>query len=309
MSSTLGQIPWARKLKLRHLEVFLALHEARGLTAAAEQMHMTQPAMSHWLAEMEDVVGCPLFIRRPFALTQAGEVLRAHAERMLGDVHRTSTELKAVQSGEQGRLAVGTTMPPVLLPRAIARLQDGTPGVHVTVVEAAVPDLLERLVKREIDLVIGALGPAAYRAGFQTEVLMADSLEVVARRGHPLVRRRSPAWSELSDYPWVLPPIGSVMRARLDESFAAQRLAPPVPRVQASSSIRVQLLMAKRDYLSILSTSETKLYAALGVIGQVRISPPIQFPDVGVIYATDRAGPLVQELLNALRAEAESLQR
>ena len=53
MSPDLQNIPWARRLKLRHLEIFLALHDEGSLTAAAARLHMTQPAMSHWLGHVQ----------------------------------------------------------------------------------------------------------------------------------------------------------------------------------------------------------------------------------------------------------------
>lgn len=302
----LQSIPWARRLKLRHLEVFLALHEAGGLTAAAAELHMTQPAMSHWLADIEEVIGCPLFLRkRQWVLTPAGEVLRMHAERMLGDVQRIHAELQAVQSGLQGRLHVGTTLPPVLLPRAIARLQEKMPGVYVAVLESPLAELLERLAKREIDAVIGALTPEVLRSGFTTEVLMRDVVQVVAREDHPFLANPAPTWRETSDYAWIMPPAHSVMRGRLDESFAVQGLTPPRPSVEASSSVRLQLLLAgAREYLSVFTGSEVKLFTHLGRIRSVPLDPPIAFPDVGVIWLPDGASPLVCHLLTALRTES-----
>ena len=178
MTQSLESIGWARRLKLRHLEVFLAMHESGSLTAAAAQLHMTQPALSHWLADIEDVIGCPLFVRgRRLALTGEGQVLLQHAARMLGDVRRTDAELQSVHSGMQGRLHVGTGMPRVLLPKAVARLQQERPGIFVSVLEASMPDLLERLAKRELDIVISALSAQAVRSRFATESLIPDTLE------------------------------------------------------------------------------------------------------------------------------------
>lgn len=308
MANVLQSIPWARRLKFRHLEVLLALHESGSLTAAATQLHMTQPALSHWLADVEEVVGRPLFTRsRGLALTEAGKVLLAHAERMLGDIQRTHEDLKAVQSGLQGRLQVGTGLPRVLLPRAIARLQEDRPGIFVSVAEAPLPTLLERLAKREIDVVIGALNAQACRSGFASEALLADSVQVVANRGHPLLRRKEPRWEELEEYPWILPPVGAVMREVVDEAFAAQHLRPPVPSVEANSSVRVQLLMGERNYLSILSASEVQVYRPFGIFENVRLTPPIPFPDIGAIWDADRASVLVSNFLEALRLEARAL--
>lgn len=302
--NTLDSIPWARKLKLRHLEVFLALNEAGSLTGAAAQLHMTQPGLSHWLSEVEDVVGRPLFVRnRRLELTREGEVLRQHAARMLGDVHRTDEELKAVLSGLRGRLHIGSGLPRVLLPKTIARLQDSWPGVFVSVVEAPFATLLEMLANRGIDVIIGALGRQALGSAYATEALIPDNIQIVARQGHPCFQEASLRWEEIINYSWILPPVGAEMRSIFDAAFAAQHLPPPVPCVEAGSSIRAQLLMGDSNYLSILLGSEVQLYKPLG-LWNVPLAPDIRFPDIGAIWDADRAGPLVSHFLEALRAES-----
>jgi DNA-binding transcriptional LysR family regulator len=286
--------------------VFLALHETGSLTAAAAELHMTQPAISHWLGDIEHVIGCPLFLRkRRLELTPAGEVLLMHADRMLGDVQRIHVELEAVQSGLQGQLQIGTTLPPVLLPPAVARLQERMPGIAVVVVESALADLLDRLARREIDAVIGALTPEVLRAGFTNEVLAHEVVQVVAKEGHPLLAESQSTWEETSEYPWILPPKGSVMRGRLEEAFALRSLAPPRPCVEASSSVRMQLLLTGgRPYLSVFSGSEVQLFRSLGRIAGIGLEPPIAFPDIGVIWSPDGASPLVRHLLAELRSQA-----
>lgn len=307
MANILESIPWARRLKFRHLEVFLSLHESGSLTAAAAQLHMTQPALSHWLADIEEVVGRALFVRgRGLALTAAGKVFLVHAQRMLGDVQRTNADFKAVQAGLQGRLHIGTGLPRVLLPRAIVRLQEGCPGIFVSVTEAPLPALLERLERRELDVIIGALSTHACRSNFAREALLPDSLQVVASRGHPLLRRKELRWEELDEYPWILPPVGAVMRQSVDEAFAAQHLRPPVPAVEADSSVRVQLLTGERNYLSVLSASEVHLYRPFGLFEYVRLTPPIPSPDIGVIWDKDRENALLSRLLETLRLEAKA---
>jgi DNA-binding transcriptional LysR family regulator len=308
MTNPLETIPWARRLKLRHLEVFIALHEAGSLTAAASQLHMTQPALSHWLADIEEVVGRPLFVRgRRFTLTEAGEVLRAHAVRMLGDVERTHADLQAVQAGLSGRLHVGTGLPRVLLPKAIARLQQDKPGVFVSVTEGPLPALLERLEKRDIDIIIGALNAQALRSGFATETLFKERVLVVGRSAHPIFSRDRVSWADTNHFPWILPPVGAVMRDVLDEAFAVQGLKPPVPCVEANSSVRVQLLMEERDYLSILTASEVQMYRSLGIIETLPLAPAIPFPDIGALWEAERCSPLTARFLEALRVEAGRL--
>lgn len=304
MEHTLHSIPWARKLKFRHLEVFLVLCETGGITAAATQLHMTQPALSHWLADLESVVGHPLFLRnRPLELTDAGKVLRSHAGRMLSDVRRTDTEMKAVDTGLDGRVHVGSGLPRVLLPNAIARLHQARPGIFVSVVEAPFVTLLDMLANRSIDVIIGALGAQALESGFATEALIADSIRIVARRGHPCFANKPLGWSDVLGYPWILPPPGSEMRSIFDATLAARHLRPPVPCVEAGSSIRTQLLMSDSNYLSTLLNSELQIYKSFG-LQDVDLEPTIPFPDIGLIWDADRAGPLVSHFIDAVRAES-----
>jgi DNA-binding transcriptional LysR family regulator len=189
MASILDSIPWARRLKIRHLEVFVLLHETRSLTEAATRLHMTQPALSHWLADAEEAVGRPLFLRdRRLSLTVDGEVVLAHAKRMLGDVQRTHAELQAVQQGLQGRLNVGTGLPRVLLPQSIARLHEERSNVFISIVEAPLPNLLQMMMRRELDVIIGSVGVQALQSGFTCEALLPDSVQIVAGQKHPLLR-------------------------------------------------------------------------------------------------------------------------
>lgn len=308
MPQPLDSIRWARRLKLRHLEVFVAVHESGSLTAAAAQLHMTQPALSHWLADTENVIGSPLFVRgRRLVLTGEGQVLLQHAARMLGDVRRTDAELRSVHSGLQGRLHVGTGMPRVLLPKAIARLHQERPGIFISVLEASMPDLLERLAKRELDVVISALSAQVARSRFATESLMSDRVEVVARRGNPLLLRKTLRWKDTESYPWTLPPIASVMRGIFDEALASHELRLPSPCVEASSSVRVQLLMEERNYLSILSAAEVHLYRPLKILDTLRLARAIPAPDIGAIWEADRVGAPLVHFLEALRVESRAL--
>jgi len=307
MTLLLKDIPWARRLKLRHLEMFMVLDESGGITAAAEQLHMTQPAVSHWLADVEDVVGTPLFVRgRRLKLTAAGEVLRRHAQRMLGDVRRTSEELEAVRSGLAGRLHVGSILSaaPVLLPKAIARLQRDHPNVFVHVAEATFEVLLERLARRELDLIIGPLDVRSHKSGFLSEVLMDDTIQVVSRPDHPFARKRKPSWDEASTLPWIMPPHGTLMRTRLEDAFADQKVATPAPRIETASVIALQMLLRETDCLTVLSGSVAALYRSLNLVSTIRLTPQISFAKVGMLWAGDGNSAILSHLLDALRAEA-----
>ncbi|MBR8654398.1 LysR family transcriptional regulator [Achromobacter sp. Marseille-Q0513] len=307
MDWNLDHIAWARRLKLRHLEIFLTLASAGSVTAAARLMHMTQPAVSHWLSDIEDLVGTPLFLRnRGLRLTEAGEVLARHARRMLGDLRRTSEEIESVKSGIAGRLHVGTVLSasPVLLPRAIAALQREFPGIYVEVVEGLVTPLIERLQRHELDLIVGPLDVRGHQAGLRMEPLMRDTFSIVTRPGHPLARLRRPGWKEAAAHPWIMPPAGTVSRGRLEEAFAQAGVATPSPRIETASLVALQALLHETGYVSTLASSVAQLYKRLKLVDIVKLPEPLAFGAVGMMWSADAPSRVLAQLQDSLRATA-----
>ncbi len=310
MTNRLDSIAWARKLKLRHLEVLLVLCELRNITRAAQQMHMTQPAVSHWLADLEDVVGEPLFLRgRELTPTPVGEVLRHHAERMLGDVFRVDSEIAAVRSGLTGRVHVGSIISatPSLIPQAITRIQAQAPGLRVQVTEATFEILLERLRKRELDVVIGPLDLRAHKSGFASELLIQDTVAVVVSPGHALGRKRKPTWEEAARMPWIMPPLGTLMRQRLESAFQRAGVAVPEPRIETPSLVVIQMLLKHGEFISVLAGSVAPLYCSLHLMDAVKLAPSVGFGDIGMLWDPAAMDPKLAAFTDALRQVATVL--
>lgn len=310
MDQDLKGIPWARRLKLRHLETFLVLESAGSITVAAERMHMTQPAVSHWLADVEEMIGVPLFIRgRKLKLTIAGDILRRHAERMLGDVRRVDEELKAVRSGLVGRLQVGCIHSAALAmaPRAIAALQRKHPNIVVNVEEDAMDGLLDGLAKRRLDLVIGAVDVRAHQHGFSTEILMEDVVRIVCRADHPLARTRKPTWEEAGRYSWVLPPTHSLSRVRVEEAFAAAKVPLPRPSVETLSVATIHTHLRETNCLAPMSGLVADFYTSLKLLSRVSLTPVSRFADLGVIWCEGNSNVLLSGFLQTLRKQIKEV--
>lgn len=302
--SILENAQWARRLKLRHFEIFQAVYEDGTLTAAAARLHMTQPALSHWLSDLESDVGTPLFIRdRKLTLTPMGTIFRQHASRVLGDVQRANEEMSALRAGLRGQLRIGSGLPRILIPECIADLHKINPDIFVSVEEAPFTQLIELLENHQIDLIIGALGAEAHRSGFTIQPLINDSIQVLARDDHSIFLKGQPHWNMLASYPWILPPAGAEMRRLFDSFLASQNLTSVVPCAEAGSSIRAHLLMGNDSYLSIFLASEAKTYSSLG-LSQVSGCPKIEFPAIGAIWNAQRAGPVLDNFLEILLARA-----
>ncbi|MGV2862789.1 LysR substrate-binding domain-containing protein [Achromobacter sp. ESBL13] len=310
MENASTDLAWTRRLKLRHLQVLTALESAGSVTAAAKAMHMTQPALSHWLSDMEELVGTALFVRgRKLELTEAGRALWRYACRVLGDTARTGEEIEAVKGGVAGHLHIGTILSaaPVLLPRAIAALHQRSPKVQIELVEGLLEPLIERVERREIDLIIGPLDVRASRSGLCTEWLMTDSFSVVARRGHPLAEMDAPRWEDTGAYPWILPPPGTLSRMRLDQAVADAGMPPPRPAVETSSLVALLSMLQDRDYIATLASSVAHMYEQLNLIRIIRVPSRLEFGPIGMLWAADSPSIVLPALRDTLREEAGSL--
>ncbi|MDQ2187225.1 LysR family transcriptional regulator [Alcaligenaceae bacterium A4P071] len=289
------------------MQVLTALESAGSLTAAAKTMHMTQPALSHWLSDMEDLVGTPLFVRgRPLKLTEAGSVLWRYASRVLGDTARTGEEIEAVKRGAVGHLHIGTILSaaPVVLPHAIAALHQRLPKVQIELIEGLLEPLMERVARREIDLIIGPLDVRASRSGLRSEWLMTDTFSVVARRGHPLAKLATPRWEDTDGYPWIMPPPGSLSRVRLDQALVDAGMPPPTPAVETSSLVALLSMLQDRDYIATLATSVASMYERLDLIQIVSMPARLEFGPIGMLWAADSTSNVLPVLRETLHDEA-----
>jgi DNA-binding transcriptional LysR family regulator len=309
MIQPLQPLSWARRLKVHHLEILMVLAESTTLTHAAERMHMTQSAMSHWLKDLEDLIGAPLFVRgRRLALTPAGDVLHRHAVRILGDVRRTQADLASVVAGAVGHLRVGTVHSgqASLLPGAIAAFQQQAEGVSIRTAEGPLSDLFEALERRDLDLVIVPIDNRAYRPDLRHEVLLEDTMEVVVGPSHPLAGASGVEWPALKEYPWIVPPVGTLMHQRLGSTLVAAGVS-ILPRVESGSIVTIEALLRGTRYVSVLAGLMARHLQALGALRIVAMREPQAFGTIGVVWEGASATPLVEQFIDVLRVKAREL--
>lgn len=227
-------------LKARHLRLLVALDDFGNLKQVAEISHVTVPAVSKALAELERGLGLELFTRsiqgvRP---TAHGACLIRHARAMLVNIHNARDDLRALSSGVEGKIQVGISpsWTSVLMPTALALLRQRSPGTNVLVAEAATATLLPDLWQGKLDMVIGRLAPREAIDGLDELALLEEPVALLTGREHPLVKKKKLKWSDLQPYPWVLPPAGSLLRAPFDRILERHGLGLPHTYVETLSS-------------------------------------------------------------------------
>ena len=299
-----------RRLRLRHLELLVALAEAGTMRAAASRLHLSQPALSKMLAEVESGFGARLFERSPQGLAAnvlgAAAVYRARV--MLGELARGQQEVAALRSGATGVLRLGTLSVTASVPFAVAHLRRRLPGARVQVVEGRVRELVQRLLDGELDAVFGAITPELLGSELlhllRPEVLLPDALCVVCAASHPLARRRRVAWAELHGAPWVAPPKDTLVRQALMTAFLNQGLAPPQPAVEVLSSVTIgSLVRLDPTLLCAVRREHAQDEVARGGARRLPVTPPVALPSLGLYtrQASEPPSAMVQSLAEGLR--------
>ena len=237
------------ELSTQRLRAFLAVAKARGFSTAAREVGQSQSSLSQAVAALEDDLGQPLFIRdgRSIHLTEAGRILREHAERALAELSRATDALSALRDLTRGSLLLGTsdTLASYLLPPVFAAFRARYPDVELRLDNRTSPAVAERVAQHRVDLgVISLPLPRALRIAGRpaSEVLCFETLRaqrevIICPPGHALAKRRALSLAELAGQPLVLLDRTTASRGLLDESLRALGLRPNV--VMEMSSVEV----------------------------------------------------------------------
>lgn len=305
-------VAWARRLRMRHLESFLVLHEAGTLTLAAQRLHMTQSAMSHWLGEMEDLVGTKLVLRgKQMKLTAAGEAVRKLALRVLGEVGRTNAELLSLAKGDVARLHIGSVTAGIahLIPRAVLAFQARHADVSFQVTEGGFNALLSGLEEREYDLVVGSIDARAYGQHLEHEVLFADDIAIVVGPTHPLATTRTVSWADVFGFPWLMPPRETLMRVRLENTLLERGGAGIKPKIETGSIVVLESVVRGSDHVGVCSAAMAAHLQSRGLVAILPLADVGSFGPVGAVWRRGGADEMLLDFVSLLRSEAVQLGR
>src|SRR5262245_47225324 len=208
-----------RRLKLRELDILMTVARMRGMRKAAGHLHMSQPAISKAIADLERTLGVTLLDRGPHGVepTAYGRALLDCGMAVFDDLRQGIRNIEFLADPTVGEIRIGSneTLIAGLLPAVFGRLRRQHPGiaVHVTPIPTSVEQQHE-LRERKVDLIVGRI-PASVDENVAAEVLFNERTFVVAGPKNRWARRRKIELAELADEPWSLPspdtPLGSLV--------------------------------------------------------------------------------------------------
>ena len=296
------------RLKLRHLNLLVALDDHRKLHRAAVELGLSQPAASKMLGEIETIVGVPLFERLPRGIepTWYGEALIRRTRTMLSELAQAGEEIAALKAGEGGTVAIGTVMAPavdaVLEALKTVRARMSRLQVHVDIETSDV--LAERLLASRLDFAVARIPAGINPEPFEYRECRAEECCLMVRSDHPLAGKTMVTPADLYDREWVLQPRGSLLRRSL-EAILRRHGVPPPDRVLNTGSILMTMVMAaKTDAIAPLAIPVADLFLTSGNFKILKFSEPITVEPFGLVRVKDRPlSPSAQVLYSAIEEE------
>lgn len=300
-------------IKMRQLELMLAIDRAGNLRKAAALMKLTQPAASRILQDMEAALEAKLFERSHEGLiaTVFGRDVLIRARAVMADIDAIAESVSALRAGDAGILRLGTTssFAPTLLATAIAQIKRASPKLRIEVVEADNEKLLQELRSGELDLVVGRTMSGELADDLWRETVYKEQFHVVCDVSHPLADRKDLRGAELIQWPWIMPPTSAPLRHMLETQFALTGVMPPSNTLISTSAMTNLALLRAMPCLAVMSNGLATSLAAEGRLRILQCGIKLS-SGAGCAYFRRRddalSGPTAQ-LLKSMRANVPAL--
>lgn len=300
---------WTSHVKMRQLQLLSQLKASGSLLEAAEALGMSQSAASKLLSGLEEEVGAPLFERhaRGVVPTPYGEIFVRRAQAALQELSRAAEEISNYRSGARVPVAIGALLSPTAtyLPIALLRLAREAPDLLINVEVDTSRYLIEGLSEGRYDVIVARVRDASREPELAFEPLVAEPFRVIARRKHPLASKRGLGLEDLARYPWILPPVGSDLRARVDALYVQNGL-PVLASVVETVSLPVMMgVLRNSDALVLLPEEFAKPFCAAGLWANLRIDVGVRAENYGIITRRHHsAAPQVRRIVKVFREAA-----
>lgn len=287
------------RFSLRQLQIFEAVARHLSYTRAAEELHLTQPAVFTQVKQLEDAVGVPLLDRigKQLHLNDAGREVLATSRETVQAIERLEMRLADLQGLKRGKLRIAiVTTAKYLIPRLLGEFCTRYPGIEAALVVTNRETLLERLAGNEDDLVV--LGTPPEHIDVVARPIADNPLVVVARSDHPLAGKRKIPLRRIAEEPFILREAGSGTRLTIERQFAGRGLKPRI-RMELGSNEAIKQAIAGGLGISVLSSHTLGLESEQGPLTTLDVAG---FPLMRQWYVAYPAGKHLSAVAEAFLA-------
>ena len=294
----------AAKLLPKHFRLIRAIADQRQLSIAARRLSMTQPAASRMLAEIERIVGSPIFERHPKGMqtTPIGEVLARRATGVLFGIDETLREIDSFKSGKTGSVRVGavTGAAVAFVVPALQALKGETRGADIRLEVAPSATLIASLLAGDYDFVLSRLPPEIDPRQFDISRGRAEDIVFLARPEHRLAGKTQLSLADLAGCTWIIQPPGTPMRQAVEDAYLSYEAALPQEIIITTSLLVMIACLSSSDAISPISREVADLIGATmhgGRLTTLDVRESIVVAPYHVISRKDQnISPLAQKL-------------
>ena len=302
-----------RRLKLRDLDTLMAVAQAGGIRKAAGQLHMSQPAVSKAIAELESVLGVRLLDRGPKGVepTAYGRALLRRGRVIFDELRQGVNEIGYLADPGAGELSVGCgeSLMASLAPAVIDHLHRKHPRLVFKMQSGDTPVLLDHFLRERVcELVLLRPWAKLTEPDLQCEPLFHERLFVVSSPQSPWARRRKVRLEELANEPWVLSHVEVKPGSPVVGAFDAIGLALP-PKLVLSGSLNLRYsLLATGRYLTVMPATVLRFCAPRGAMKVLPVElPRWELATMIVTLAHRTPSPLAELFMHSVRQLSRNL--
>jgi DNA-binding transcriptional LysR family regulator len=287
-------------MELRQLEYLVAVAEQANFTRAAERLHVAQPAVSAQIRKLERELGQPLLdrSRRTVRLTAAGEAVLPHAKAALASVRDVNRAVEELADLVSGSVAIGTvTAHDVDVPGLLANFHAAHPGVEIRLSTDNSDVLIDQLHSGVLDAAIVSVGSDERLDGLDVDVVTDEAIYAAVSHDDEWAGTATIGLAALAERSLIALPVGTGLRARLDQAFAAAGVSPHVA-FEASTPIALAELAERGLGVAVVPSSVARTRPALHAVA---IKPELRGRLVLAARATGPISPATAVLLQMAR--------
>ncbi len=296
-------------LNLRHLEAFAAIATAGNFTRAAQVLHISQPALTVQIRQLEECMRVRLLDRntRTVKLTRIGQELSPVVHRLLREIESVVNHAHEMAAGIRGTVSVAA-LPSVcsmILPKIIAEFRRQHPGISVTPKDAVAQKVMAMVKQGEVDFGIGSFGDADPEV--QVQPLFLDRMRLVFPMHSPLEGKRVVRLKDVAGFPLILMERGSSVRILVDRAFESIGHFPSPAYEATYMSSAVGMVKAGLG-VTFLPSSALEMSELSGLISRVVNHPGLTRKIVAVHLAGRHLSPPTAKFLSALMAGCRNVE-
>ena len=291
-------------MKIQTLAALLRIEALGSIRAAAAATHVSQPALTQAIQQLEEELGAQLLIRSPsgIAFTEYGRAVLRHARLMVSETQRVKEEISQMRGDGAGhiRLAASPAISLSLLPQALRPFTKKYPHVRVHCIDGVSPMVHPALRSGALDFALTPVSADEVETGLVSEWLCEREIVVAAHRDNPLHRARSLA--ELTQARWVHATPSNGPGAAIDALFIQEGLEPPTPVMVCESLLALPEIVRDTDFVTTLPEVLFQRVSQSHGLRQIQLAEPLPKLQIAILRMEHLPlTPIAHELLDWVR--------